>query len=190
MAPANPAIEHAAMPVPSDRVTSVPLPAQSRIVDFYPTTDLADAYAVELPCGASNDPETLARFIFSQSPHWAGRLMRVRDALVCAFGLKTARHLRALDADAMNERIGLFRIYRREPGEILLGEDDRHLDFRLSVLCSQESSPASTRRLTVSTVVRCRNRLGRVYIFLIAPFHRLIMRASLRQAARTGWPTA
>lgn len=173
-----------------DRVTAIALPAQSRIVDIYPTTDLADAYAVELPDGASNDPETLARFVFAQSPRWAGGLMRVRDALVSVFGLKTARHLQALDADAMKERVGLFRIYRREPSEILLGEDDRHLDFRLSVLCSQESSPASTRRLVVSTVVRCRNRLGRVYIFLIAPFHRLIMRASLRRAARAGWPPA
>lgn len=178
------------MPAPPDRVTTVALPAQSRIVDFYPTTDLADAYAIELPREASHDPEVLARFIFSRSPRWAGRLMQVRDVLVSVFGLKTARHLQALDADAMKERVGLFRIYRREPAELLLGEDDSHLDFRLSVLCSQESTPAATRRLTVSTVVRCRNTLGHVYIFLIAPFHRIIVRASLRQAARAGWPAA
>lgn len=174
----------------SNRVTTVDIPAQSYVVNFYATTDLADAYAVELPRDASNDPEVLARFIFSRSPRWAGWLMHLRDALVAVFGLKTARQLQALDAVAMKQHVGLFRIYRRKPTEILLGEDDSHLDFRLSVLCSQESAPAATRRLTVSTVVHCRNRLGRVYLFLIAPFHRRIVRASLRQAARAGWPTA
>jgi hypothetical protein len=171
-----------------DRVTSVPLPADSCIVDIYPTTDLADAYAVTLPRDASDDPEQLARFVFGAQPRWAAGLMRVRDAIVSVFGLKTARQLQAVDAQAQQERVGLFRIYRREPAEILLGEDDSHLDFRLSVRCSQDAS--QSRQLTVSTVVQCRNRLGRVYIFLIAPFHRLIVRAALRQAARAGWPRA
>ena len=43
-------------------------------------------------------------------------------------------------------------------------------------------------RLTLSTVVHCHNRLGRVYLFVIAPFHRLIVRSGLRRAARLGWP--
>jgi hypothetical protein len=38
--------------------------------------------------------------------------------------------------------------------------------------------------------VHCHNRLGRIYITLIAPFHRLVVEASLRRAARLGWPTA
>ena len=177
------------MPATPDRVTAVPLPAQSRILGIYPATDLADAYAVELPGGASDDPEHLARFIFARSPRWVGHLMRVRDAIVSVFGLKTARQLQAVDADAVRERVGFFRIYSRAPAEILLGEDDRHLDFRLSVLCTP-ASPTTARQLTVSTVVCCRNRLGRAYLFVIAPFHRLIMRASLHQAARAGWPPA
>lgn len=176
------------MPVLRERVTAVPLPAESCIVDIYPATDLADAYAVALPSYASNDPEVLARFIFARLPRWAVGLMAVRDAIVCVFGLKTARQLQAVDAQAQKERVGLFRIYRRAPAEILLGEDDSHLDFRLSLRCSQDAAQA--RRLTLSTVVQCNNRLGRVYIFLIAPFHRLVVRASLQQAANAGWPRA
>jgi Protein of unknown function (DUF2867) len=41
----------------------------------------------------------------------------------------------------------------------------------------------------VSTVVHCHNRLGRTYITLIAPFHRRVVEAGLRRAARLGWPT-
>lgn len=176
------------MPALRNRVTSVPLPAESCIVGIYPTTDLADAYAIALPRDASNDPEVLARFIFAGLPRWAVGLLWVRDAIVAVFGLKTARELQAVDTQTRKERVGLFRIYRREPAEILLGEDDSHLNFRLSLRCSQDAAQA--RQLTLSTVVQCNNRLGRAYIFLIAPFHRLVVRASLRRAADAGWPRA
>ena len=117
--------------------SAVALPPASRVSGFYARTDLADAFAMRLPPGASTDPETLARFIFAQQPRW------------------------------------------------------KHLDFRLSVL--HETLPAvdgSASQVVLSTVVHCHNRLGRLYILLIAPFHRAIVQATLRRAARTGWPTA
>jgi len=43
---------------------------------------------------------------------------------------------------------------------------------------------------TVSTVVHCHNLLGRTYLRVIAPFHRLVVKASLDRAARVGWPSA
>ena len=39
-------------------------------------------------------------------------------------------------------------------------------------------------------VVHCHNLLGRVYILVIAPFHGQVVKASLRRAARVGWPKA
>lgn len=171
-----------------DRVTTVPLPAQSRVSAFSATPDLADAYSIELPDRATRDPERLARFVFAQRSRWMDGLMRIRDALVAGFGLKTATQLRSPDA-ARDGRVGIFRIYGIEPAEIVLGEDDKHLDFRLSVLCADAPSPGA-KRLVVSTVVQCHNALGRTYIRLIAPFHRLIIRATLRNAARAGWPNA
>jgi hypothetical protein len=172
------------------RVRSVVLPSESAIAKAYPSMNLADAYSIELPAGASNDPELLARFIFAHQAPWIGRLMAVRDALVAGFGLKTARHLATLDAGGGAGRLGIFRIYSANPMEVVVGEDDKHLDFRLSVMCSGQSAPGAKRRLTLSTVVHCHNRLGRLYIFLIAPFHRLVVQSSLRSAARMGWPTA
>lgn len=178
------------MPALPLAVSSVPVPTVSRIANFYARTDLIDAYSIALPERASNDPETLARFVFSNLPPWALALMAVRDALVTGLGLKTARQLRPVTAQQQRERVGLFRIYTREASEIVLGEDDKHLDFRLSLLCSPASAQSPQRRLTLSTAVNCHNRLGRFYLTLIAPFHRRIVRACLRQAARAGWPAA
>jgi hypothetical protein len=36
-------------------------------------------------------------------------------------------------------------------------------------------------RITATTVVLTHNRLGRVYLATIEPFHRLVVRAALRQ---------
>jgi Protein of unknown function (DUF2867) len=172
------------------RVTPVSLPPESRIAKAYASTNLADAYSIELPSGASTNPELLARFIFSHQAPWISRLIAVRDAIVGGFGLKTGKQLASLGAESRTGRLGIFKIYSTSPTEIVLGEDDKHLDFRLSVLCSDPPSSSGKRRLTLSTVVHCHNRLGRLYILVIAPFHRLVVQSSLRSAARAGWPLA
>ena len=179
------------MPSPHPRARSVPLPPASAITRCYASTDLADAFSIELPAQASTDPEELARFIFAQQAPWIGRLMAIRDAIVGRFGLKTARDLAALDAGRAGAgRVGIFKLYSASRSEVVLGEDDKHLDFRLSVLCAGGPSSGTKRQLILSTVVHCHNRWGRLYILLIAPFHRLVVQSSLRSAARMGWPLA
>ena len=171
------------MPIEATIATPVALPAQSGVIHTYPSVHLADAFAIRLPANASRDPETLARFIVGHQPAWVDRLTQVRDAIVACFGLKTARHLATLAGKEKDQRVGIFRIYSRSDTEIVLGEDDRHLDFRVSVL-------RGAHEVTVTTVVHCHNLLGRTYLFVIAPFHRLVVKASLRRAAKLGWPQA
>ncbi|WP_434577687.1 DUF2867 domain-containing protein [Pseudomonas sp. Z5-35] len=173
------------MPREVELIKSVPVPLRSGVTHLYTSTNLADAFAIQLPAGTSSDPDLLARFILSHQPSWIGWLMKVRDTVVACFGLKTARHLATLA-----HRIQIFKVYSTNQTEIVLGEDDKHLDFRISILCSEEAEPEGTRQLVFSTVVKCHNRLGRAYIFVIAPFHRLVVKASLRRAARIGWPLA
>ena len=158
------------------------IPAASRIRASYASPDLADAYEIALPPGATHDPETLARFVFSHQAGWVRAAMRMRDAVMARFGVKTATGLRA---DPVG-RVGIFRIHERSDDEIVLGEDDRHLDFRVSVRCTTDADLRT--RVTMSTVVRCHNRLGRVYLLVIAPMHRQVVQSGLRRAARLGWP--
>ena len=170
------------------RVRSVALPSGSAIARVWAALDYADAYAVELPAGASTDPEVLARTLFER-PSPVGRfLLRVRDALVGVWGLKTAGRARSAGGDG--GRIGIFRVYGLSPTEILLGEDDRHLDFRVSVLCYGPQSPAGGRQVALATVIRYHNVFGRLYFLIVGPFHRQLVRAALRGAGRAGWPAA
>ncbi len=182
--------QHVTMPNALSSVLPVAVPVESAVSGLYHTPDLADAYAVRLPDNAIDDPELLARFLFEHQAGWVGKLMSLRDAIVGRFGLKTTRQLRTETSPGSCERVEFFRIYTRSASEIILGENDNHLDFRVSVLQqTRESDGAQSRYLILSTVVHCHNGLGRFYILAIAPFHRLVVRSSLRRAARIGWPT-
>src|SRR4029077_9638826 len=178
--------------MPSNRTLAkqVALPSQSAVATAFKSVNLADAFLIQLPSGASKNPDVLARFIFSVQPSWIGALTNVRDAIVAAFGLKTAKHLATLSSDAAARRISIFRVFGMSDTEVVLGENDKHLDFRVSILCTPDSPPDTGNRLTLSTVVHCHNRLGKTYLSVIAPFHRQVVKASLRRAAEVGWPNA
>ena len=160
------------------------LPSTSRLSSSYARANFADAFSVDLPDDACHDARSLAEHIFARQPAWIPMLLNIRDMLVRPFGLKTAAGLAQADGD----RISLFRVFERHEDEIVLGEDDTHLDFRVSVLL-QPSSRDQT-RLVVTTLVFYNRSLGRAYITLIAPFHRAVIRASLARAQRLGWPHA
>lgn len=166
----------------------VAFPAQSGIAALYKRVHLADAFEIRLPLDASRNPDELARFIFSGQPAWIGALMKVRDMIVARLGLKTGKHLATLAGGAKSQRVGIFKVYSTSDTEIVMGEDDKHLDFRVSLLCATERASEVNVRLTLSTVVHCHNLLGRAYLLVIAPFHRLVVKASLRRAAHIGWP--
>ena len=161
-------------------------PPDTAIAGLYRGARLADAYAIGLPEAASGDAATLARFVLTHHAPWVDLLMRVRDGVMGRLGVKTAAQLRTAPAGHQGERVGIFRIYAVAPSELVVGEDDSHLDFRLSV--QVQPGAGDSRRLVLTTVVHCHNALGRAYIAVIAPFHRAVVRSSLRRAAQRGWP--
>ena len=171
---------------------SVDPPATASVAPWYPAADLVDAFAIDLPPGTTGDPLLLADFVFAMQPGWVAALMSVRDAVVRPFGIKTSKQLRAEQVTSGAQHIGIFRIFACHESEVMLGEDDRHLDFRVSVLRQPRPGvdSGSDARLVVITVVRCHNWLGRAYITAIRSFHRRVVMASLRHAASRGWPAS
>jgi hypothetical protein len=166
------------------KIEQADLPLASRLSASYGRADFADAFSVDLSETASHDAESLARHIFDRQPEWIAMLLRCRDILVSPFGLKKTVDLRAKGDD----RVSIFRVFERYPDEIILGEDDTHLNFRVSVFV-QPPSAKHPRQLIVTTLVFYNRLLGRAYIALIAPFHRMVVRGSLDRARKNGWPT-
>ncbi|PRG77674.1 DUF2867 domain-containing protein [Burkholderia multivorans] len=167
----------------SKKAEEVDLPANSRLSRSYGNADFADAFSVNLPATACNDAESLARYIFAGQPSWIAMLQQVRDIAVWPFGLKRTVDMKV----AKDDRLSIFRVFERHQDEIILGEDDTHLDFRVSVLV-QPASGDAPQRLIVTTLVFYNRLLGRAYLGLIAPFHRIVVQASLDRARKRGWP--
>lgn len=161
---------------------SVP-PPRSRLAVIYAGADLVDAFAIGLPAGATRDVELLAKAALATFPPWVRALMAIRDRVMRVFRVKGAREIREASQRMRRDAIGFFPVTERASDEIVVGEDDRHLDFRASVLLVDGL-------LVTTTVVHCHNALGRVYLAVITPFHKLIVRNNLNRAARRGWPQA
>ena len=160
----------------------VPVPSDSALAPLYGGADLLDALAIHLPAGASDDLEVLARVAFERQAEWIRALTWVRDAVMATVGVKSSRAIAAAAAAQGLQVIGYLPLLSKSAAELVMGGDDRHLDFRVAVLL--RTGAAGGRELVVVTVVHCHNRLGRTYLAVIAPFHRTILRANLERAVR------
>jgi hypothetical protein len=98
-------------------------------------------------------------------------LLILRNIAVTPFGLKRGAPIGA-------ERIGIFPVVSASPERVVMGFDDLHLDFRVVVDVAPEGSG---RQVTATTLVRTRNRLGRLYLAAVKPFHRVIVPMMLAQ---------
>ncbi len=117
-----------------------------------------------------------AERMFSRQPRWVAGLMAVRDGIVSLFGLKTERAARS----STSNRVGMFPVLDETPNRLVAGLNDHHLDFRVVV---DVTVVGPRQRVTATTIVLTHNLLGRVYLAIIMPFHRLIVRAMLRRVA-------
>jgi len=129
----------------------------------------ADAYRLT-PIARPSDARAAAERMFSSSPRWVEGLMSLRNLLVRPFGLKTGQRLKR-DLNS----VGMFPVVSQSPDRLVTGFDDKHLDFRVVVDLSAAGE------VTATTLVRTHNLLGRAYLALILPFHRLIVRSTLSQ---------
>jgi len=133
-----------------------------------------DAYQVEAPLPSS--AETFARAAFEDLPKWISHLLALRNAVVMPFGLKTGR-----EAGDRREWIGIFPVETMTKDRIVLGFDDKHLDFRVVVDVARKGDGCE---VTATTLVHEHNFLGRFYLTTILPFHRAIVPALLKRAAQ------
>src|SRR4051795_8127073 len=160
------------------KARAVPVPSDSVLAPLYVGADLVDAFAIDLPLGASDDLEVLARALFERQAWGICALAWGRDAVMVMVGVKSSRAIGAAAA-TRGPVIGYFPLLSKSAGELVVGEDDRHLDFRVAMLL--RTGAAGSREFVAVTVVHCHNRLGRTYLAAIAPFHRVIVPATLER---------
>ena len=130
-----------------------------------------DAFRVEVGAMQLSAREACTRMVL-HGPRWIDALTRLRNLLVTPFGLKTSGE----GAYAPGGLIGLFPVLSETPERLIAGFNDYHLDFRIVVDVAGE---AKLRHVTVTTLVKTNNLLGRTYLGLITPFHKLVARGMM-----------
>ena len=130
--------------------------------------------------------ETIVNDFSKPLPVWIDALMSVRDKIVSVIGLKTSEEERNTVQRGPyklveGEKIGFFNLYNRTNNEVILGEDDKHLDFRVSLLLENPDQDSGVKKIIITTVVTYNNWMGRIYFFFIKPFHRLVVRDMMKK---------
>lgn len=165
------------------------LPAESQLHTYARPQDFLDCFSVtfsnEWARTGANMTEIAALATTVEVPG-AQPLMQLRDLIVKPMGLKTADDFNDGDSTSqkpepqVGDRIGFFKIYSIADNEIILGEDDTHQDFRVSVFRTQEAPS----RLYLATCCQRHNAFGYLYLAAILPFHKLIVKGMLDGVAK------
>jgi hypothetical protein len=122
--------------------------------------------------------------VFGHTPRWMKLLLITRNAAARLIGLEAPTVDEIMRPEVrqsyrVGDKIGPWPIFFIADDEIVAGRDNKHLDFRLSVLKAREGEAAS---VVVSTVCTVHNVYGKIYLFFIIPFHRAGVRSLLSRA--------
>lgn len=150
------------------RVFVRPLPPLSSLHRRFGPGDFLDCYAVQSSLAARPAAEIIAAF-----PGWVRALVTVRRVLTAPLGLKNSL------PDGTEDAVGVFPVEKDSESEVLAGFNDKHLDFRVSVVSDDGL-------VHLATWARPHNAAGRMYLRTIMPFHVAIARNALARVAAAG----
>lgn len=153
--------------VNSHKISKIPLPASSALQSRIADGDFLDCYATKADISPRDATAEIVEF-----PGWAKWLVKLRAIVTSPFGLSQ-------DGPEATDKLGAFPVESETDTEIIAGFNDKHLNFRVSVICEDG-------QLSLATWVHPHNLGGRIYLAAIMPFHILIARNAVARAARRG----
>lgn len=147
-----------------NNVIAVELPLWSDLRSRIEPSDFLDCYSIE-----SDLSPRRAADIITDFPGWARFLLLIRRIVTTPFGLSN-------DGPAALDKIGIFPVEAENNQELIAGFNDKHLNFRVSVMSKDG-------HVFLATWVRPHNVGGRVYLGAIIPFHVAISRNALTRVS-------
>lgn len=161
------------------------LPKESLLFPDHSKYDYRDSFQYTLNVSPGQmDMLDIGRAFSQPGPEWFKRLFDFRNRIARLFHLKTPDTDNKTQPEdyqfEIGKRTGIFTLYAKTAQELILGEDDKHLDVRISLFMHHSMEESSETVITVSTVVKINNRLGKVYFFFVKPIHRMFIPTIMR----------
>lgn len=159
-------------------------PVGSEVQQLVAGSYFHDAWSIK---AAESGLDPLSQFlrVAKSTPAWIDAAMNLRNRVVALFGLKSLGGLSEVNSFKTSaeykpgDRVGIFTLISQSRTEVLLGDSDKHLDVVVSVH-RQQSAESAQAVVTVTTVVKVHNWLGRLYMIPVRPAHRIIAKAMVR----------
>lgn len=126
--------------------------------------------------------------VFGHHPLWMKILLISRNHMATWCGLDAPTRSEIMNSEvkcsyAVGGKIGPWPIFAMTQNELVAGRDNKHLDFRLSVIKEKNAETASA---VISTVCKTHNTFGKVYLFFIIPIHKWGVRYLISRAFSAG----
>jgi hypothetical protein len=126
--------------------------------------------------------------IFAHHPIWMKIALIVRHRMVSFFGLDAPPASDVLNfkierSYSVGDKIGVWPILALTDTELIAGSDNKHMDFRLSVLKVTNGEAVS---VVVSTICVVNNVFGKLYLFFVVPFHKWGVQRIIANAINAG----
>lgn len=158
---------------------------KSDLINQYLPTDFTECLQCNFASGKKVTADDIMIQFWTVSPKWVNALFKLRDILVKPFGIKGGNkgNKAALEESIRSgETYSFMSIPAKADNETILSANDKHLVMYLSVKVKELNE--RDKELTISTLVKFHNLLGRVYFFFIYPFHCIIVKSKLKSVVR------
>jgi Protein of unknown function (DUF2867) len=147
----------------------------------------SDAYRAPLkspPAGVTD----IFFSIFGHPPNCIKHALLLRNRIAKRFGLDVPSDALILEPEwreryHVGETIGPWPIFIIDDTELIVGRNNRHLDFRLSIFRERGINQSS---VVISTVCVTRHWSGKVYLFFVVPFHRWGVQYLIKRSLSAG----
>ncbi len=125
-----------------------------------------------------NNIEEITNLVFNTTPKWVNSLFVLRNKIAGLFGLKTEMPSDYNENYKVGGYVKFFKIFSISDTEVILGVDDSHLNFRALI----NNDRSGSYNIKVTTLVEYNNLKGKIYMSIIKPFHRKIVKRMVKNA--------
>ncbi|MEV4494178.1 DUF2867 domain-containing protein [Micromonospora arborensis] len=165
------------------RAYQIPIPAGSALAAFRDEAPHAnaEAVAVDLPEGATVDPQELARIAMTRPSDTPDALLPLVDAWIkvqrvilrpLGVSPNSMNRKKAQARPVVGNRLGPYRVIAVDEREVLLGDSDRFLHHRMSFVVTDSTA-------VMGVVLRTLNRGGDLYWSMVRKHQTRILEQTL-----------
>lgn len=134
--------------------------------------DYSDAFFLATSPKNVSDVDTFCQRYFESQPVW------LRLASMNTMSKKTLMHIIRTNGFVKGGQIGSWKIIDRNDREIVFGESFPLLTYRFGMRLERENE------IYVSTVIKLRGRIGRIYFSCVKLVHKKFVRMTLKHTVK------